>query len=42
MIIRRIKKINVDFLEEKQTVNGFGDGEELARLVFRSVCGFVV
>lgn len=34
--------MNVDFLQEKQIVNGFGDGEEPARLVSRSVCGFVV
>lgn len=41
MIIRRIKKSNVDFLEEKQTVNGFEDAEELARLMSSSVCEFV-
>ena len=42
MIIRRIKKMNVDFLQEKQTVKGFEDAKEPARLVSRSVCGFVV
>lgn len=34
--------MNVDFLEEKQTVNGFEDAEETVRLVSRSVWGFVV